>query len=40
VRIDHILYNTAWRAQSAWTGALPDSDHGYVIADLELGDSG
>lgn len=36
VRIDHILYNTAWRAPSAWTGRLAASDHRYVVADLVL----
>jgi endonuclease/exonuclease/phosphatase (EEP) superfamily protein YafD len=36
VRIDHILYNDSWRARAAWTGVLADSDHAYVVADLEF----
>jgi endonuclease/exonuclease/phosphatase (EEP) superfamily protein YafD len=36
VRIDHILINESWEATAAWTGRLPASDHGYVVADLRL----
>jgi endonuclease/exonuclease/phosphatase (EEP) superfamily protein YafD len=36
VRIDHIFYNNHWQAQAAWSGRLPESDHGFVVADLAL----
>jgi vancomycin resistance protein VanJ len=36
IRIDHILVSPEWQARAAWTGSLPTSDHGYVVADLAL----
>jgi vancomycin resistance protein VanJ len=38
VRIDHILVNEFWQTRAAWSGQLPTSDHGYVVADLGLVD--
>lgn len=36
IRIDHVLFSSEWRALSAWTGSISDSDHLYVVADLVL----
>ncbi|MBV7335658.1 endonuclease/exonuclease/phosphatase family protein [Chloroflexi bacterium TSY] len=36
IRIDHIMHSKEWRAISAWTGRIIDSDHLYIMADLVL----
>jgi vancomycin resistance protein VanJ len=37
IRIDHILVSPDWQVRAAWTGGLPTSDHGYVVAEVALG---
>lgn len=34
IRIDHVYFDSAWRAIETWTTTLMGSDHQAVIADL------
>jgi len=36
IRIDYVFHDNAWITLSAHTGAIPGSDHRYVLADLML----
>jgi endonuclease/exonuclease/phosphatase (EEP) superfamily protein YafD len=36
IRIDHVWHDESWRARRAWTGVHAESDHLYLIADLEF----